>query len=139
MTANGAGLTGGTSPNVVIGTTTPGSNLTDIGYRAPAVGEEANPNGISLEMWTRAIDDGAYATNLPFFHWVLPRAQLRPSDAWTLSGEDPLLPGFEGTCTQNASWGSGPAEDWPYESDRVWQFARVATVPDLSPGFVAVS
>jgi len=139
MTASGAGLTGGTSPNVNVVTATPGNNLTDIGYRAPEVGVESNPNGISIEMWTRAIDAGAYATNLPYFHWVLPRAQLRPSDAWTLSGEDPLLPGFEGTCTQNDNWGSGPAEDWPYESDRVWQFARVATVPDLTPGFVEIS
>lgn len=139
MIGNGSGLTGGTAPAVNVATTTPGNNLTDIGYRAPQVGAEANPNGVGLEFWTRAIDEGAYAAQLPFFHWVLPRAQLRPSDNWTLSGEDPLLPGFEGTCTQSQNWGNGPADDWPYESDRVWQFARVASLPDLTPGFVTVA
>lgn len=139
MTGNGDDLTGGTAPAVVVATTTPGSNLTDIGYAAPEVGAEANPNGISLEMWTRAIIDGAFAPELPYFHWVLPRANLRPSDAWTLDGENALLPGFEGNCTQNQNWGDGPANDWPYQSDRVWQFARVASLPNLTPGFVAVA
>lgn len=139
LVGNGDELTGGTAPGVTIVTTTPGDNLTDIGYRAPQVGVDPNPNGISIELWSRAVEDGAFASQAPYFHWVVPRAFVRPSENWTLSGEDPLLPGFEGYCTQNANWGSGPADDWPYESDRVWQFARVDTVPDLSQGFVAVA
>ncbi len=139
MVGNGDELTGGVAPAVTVTTPTPGDNLTDLGYRAPQVGVEPNPNGISIELWSRAVDDGAFAANLPYFHWVVPRAYVRPSDAWTLSGEDPLLPGFEGYCTQNSNWGSGPADDWPYASDRVWQFARVPSIPDLSQGFVAVA
>lgn len=139
MTADGTGLTGGTDPDVTIATTTPGNNLTDVGYRAPEVGTEAVPNGVGLEFWTAAIQDGSYAANLPYLHWVLPRAKVRPSDAWALNGENALLPGFEGWSEQNANWGAGPAGDWPYESDRVWQFARVASLPDLSPGFVEVA
>jgi hypothetical protein len=139
MTADGSGLTGGSAPAVVVATTTPGNNLTDIGYAAPEVGSEATPNGIGIEMWTRAIDDGSFASQLPFFHWVLPRAKVRPSDNWTLSGEDPLLPGFEGWAEQNQNFGSGPVDDWPYQSDRVWQFARVASMPDLTPGFVEIA
>jgi hypothetical protein len=139
MTADGTNLTGGTTPDVTVTTTTPGNNLTDIGYRAPEVGTEAVPYGVGLEFWTAAIQDGSYAANLPYLHWVLPRAKVRPSDAWALNGENALLPGFEGWSEQNANWGSGPADDWPYESDRVWQFARVATIPDLSPGFVEVA
>jgi hypothetical protein len=139
MTADGALLTGGVAPAVAVTTATPGNNLTDIGYRAPEVGSEAVPNGIGLEFWTAAIQDGSYAANLPYLHWVLPRSKVRPSDAWALNGENALLPGFEGWSEQNQNWGAGPADDWPYESDRVWQFARVATLPDLTPGFVAVS
>lgn len=139
MTADGSGLTGGSSPAVAVTTNTPGDNLTDIGYRAPEVGSEPVPNGVSLEFWTRAIQDGAFAASLPYFHWVLPRAKVRPSDAWALSGENPLLPAFEGWSEQNANWGDGPASDWPYESDRVWQFARVASLPALEPGFVTVA
>jgi hypothetical protein len=139
MTANGALLTGGTAPGVTVTTATPGDNLTDVGYRAPQVGSNANQNGTSIEFWSRAVDEGAFASQLPYFHWTLPRSFVRPSDAWTLSGEDPLLPGFEGFCQQNTNWGAGPADDWPYASDRVWQYARVASIPDLSQGFVAVS
>lgn len=139
MTASGAGLTGGTAPDVNVVTATPGNNLTDVGYAAPEVGIEAMPNGVSLEFWTQAIEGGAFAAQLPFFHWVLPRAKLTPSDAWTLNGENPLLPGFQGWSEQNQNWGTGPAEDWPYISSRVWQFARVASMPDLSPGFVTVA
>lgn len=139
MTASGAGLTGGTAPDVTVATATPGNNLTDVGYRAPEVGTEATPYGVGLEFWTAAIQDGSYAANLPYLHWVLPRAKVRPSDAWALNGENALLPGFEGWSEQNQNWGSGPAGDWPYESDRVWQFARVATIPDLTPGFVEIA
>jgi hypothetical protein len=139
MTASGAGLTGGVAPAVNVVTATPGDNLTDIGYRAPEVGVDPNPNGISIELWSRAVQDGAFAAELPYFHWTLPRSYVRPSDAWALSGEDPMLPAFEGYCNQNKNWGTGPADDWPYESDRVWQFVRVAAIPDLSQGFVAVA
>lgn len=139
MTADGSGLTGGTAPAVAVTTATPGNNLTDVGYRAPEVGTEAVPYGVSLEFWTNAILAGSVADQLPFFHWVLPRAKLRPSDSWALSGENAMLPGFEGWMEQNANWGDGPADDWPYESDRVFQFARVAAMPDLTPGFVTVS
>jgi hypothetical protein len=139
MTANGALLTGGVDPEVTVTTSTPGTNLTDIGYAAPEVGIDPNPNGISLEFWSAAIDDGAYASELPYLHWVLGRGYLRPSDAWTLSGEDPLLPGFEGWTNQNKNWGTGPVGDWPYESGRVWQYVRVDSVPDFTPGYVEVT
>jgi hypothetical protein len=139
MSANGDNLTGGTAPDVAVTTTTPGNNLTDIGYQAPQVGATANPNGSSIEFWTRAVDEGAFAAQLPYFHWVMPRTFVRPSDSWTANGEDPMLPSFEGFTQQNPNWGSGPAEDWPYPSDRVWQYARVADIPDLSQGFVAVA
>jgi hypothetical protein len=137
MSANGA-FTGGVAPAVAVTTTTPGTNFTDIGYRAPEVGVDPNPNGVSIELWSRAILDGAGATELPYLHWVIPRAYVRPSDAWTLSGEDPLLPAFEGFSIQNANWGDGPVGDWPFLSDRVWQFARVDTAPDFTPGFLTV-
>ncbi len=139
MMSNGAGLTGGVTPAVTVATTTQGSALTDIGYRAPQVGINPTPNGLSVEFWTAAIDDGAYAADLPYFHWVLPRAYLRPSDDWKASGEDPMLPSFEGWCNQNKNWLDGPENDWTYPSDRVWQYARVATLPDFSRGFVAVT
>lgn len=107
-----------------------------VGYGAPEVGSDPNPDGFSLELWTRAIIDGAYAG---YFWWVVPRANLRPTDSWTLSGSDPLVPEFEGTGTQNPNWLDGPAGDWEFPSERVWQFVETATLPDLAPNFHAVT
>lgn len=138
MTASGSGLTGGSSPAVAVTTTTGGSSLTDLGYRAPLVGVDPTPNGVSMEFWSANIIDGALAVDHPYTHWVVGRAYMKPSDDIALSGEDPQLPSFEGWSNQNRNWGDGPVGDWPFPSDRVWQYARVDTLPDLSPGFVAV-
>lgn len=139
MTASGAGLTGGTSPTVTVTTGTPGSNLTAIGYRAPEVGGDPLPNGVSVELWSQAVLDGAFASDLPYIHWVIPRARLRLSDTLNLSAEDAMTPTFEGFEIQNPNWGDGPEGDWPYGSDRVWQYARVATTPDFTRGPITVA
>lgn len=107
----------------------------EVGYQAPEVGTDPNPNGFSLELWTNAIIDGAQAG---YFWWVIPRAQVRPSGDWALSGTDPLVPEFEGNCTQNPNWLDGPANDWEFASDRVWQYAQTSSLPTLTPGYVTV-
>lgn len=106
-----------------------------VGYAAPEVGGNPNPNGIGIELWTRAIIDGAFAG---YFWWTIPRAQLRTSAEWVLNGSDPMVPEFEGTCTQNPNWLDGPKNDWEFPSDRVWQFVQDDVVPVLTPGFTAV-
>lgn len=139
MTATGS-FTGGSTPAVAVVETTPGtpgSNV--IGYRAPEVNVDATPNGVSIEVWSRAIRDNAFDASLPYFHWVLPRARLVPSDAITMGAEDPTTPTFEGTLEQNASFGDGPADDITFPTDRIYQYCRVADIPDLSAGFVAVA
>lgn len=106
-----------------------------IGYRAPEVGSEPMPNGVSVELWTRAIIEGSYAG---YFWWVFPRTFLRPSGDWTASGSDALIPEFEGFGTQNANWGDGPTNDWVYASDRVWQYIQTDEFPIAGPAFVPV-
>lgn len=132
-------LTGGTAPTVTITTGTPGSSLTAIGYRAPEVGANPLPNGVSIELWSRAVTDGAFPSDLPYFHWVVGRAFVRPTDNLNMAGDAAMTPTFEGTSNQNANWGDGPEGDWPYGSDRVWQFARVATAPDFTRGPITVA
>jgi uncharacterized protein YjdB len=107
-----------------------------VGYQAPEVGEDPTPNGVSVEVWTRAIINGA---QVGYFWWVIPRAQLTPSKEWELSGSNPMVPELDGTCTQNDNWLDGPNDDWEFQSERVWQFAETATIPDLTPAFHAVS
>ncbi len=139
MTATSS-LTGGSTPAVAVTTTTAGvvgSNV--IGDRAPAVNVDPNPNGVAVEAWSRAILDNAFAPTLPFIHWVIPRARLNPSEAIALSGEDALTPTFEGVTEQNSVFGDGPVGDIAFPTDRLYQYCRVSTMPDLTAGFVAVS
>jgi len=145
LTANGAALTGGSSPAAGVSTTTPGLAAANIGYKAPQVGITANPNGISLEFWTNAMQDGAVASDLPYLHWAVPRASLRLADNFQLNAENALTPTLQGTSNQNANWGRGPGgleSGWPVEltaADRVWQYVRVAEMPDLSVGYSEVA
>jgi hypothetical protein len=143
MSASGAGLTGGTAPAVAVTTTTPGLSALAIGYKAPELGITPNPNGIGLEFWTANIADGAYNSDLPYMHWTAPRATLRLAENFVLNAESALTPVFQGTTAQNANWGAGPEDDWPVSvagaADRVWQFVRVASLPDLTRGYVTVT
>jgi hypothetical protein len=139
MTANGAGLTGGVAPAVAVTTTTPGVAPAAVGYQAPAVGVDPVPNGIGLEFWTAAITDGAYAAELPYIHWLLPLSKLRQSNTLNAGASNPMLPTFEGYSLQSQNWGDGPLNDWDWPSDRVWQWVREATLPDLSPAYYTVT
>lgn len=116
-----------------------GSPAPDIGYQAPSVGVAPVPNGVSIEFWTYAILNGAVAPSLPYYHWVLPRVQPVLSSEFTAEETNPLLPVFDGTCSENALWGTGPNSAWSGDSSKVWQFKREATLPDLTPGFVTVA
>lgn len=109
-----------------------------IGYRAPLVNTPQNPNGMSIEMWSRAVVGSSYAGVLPFIHWVLPKVTLQPSGTWAIAADAAMVPEFEGYSEQNTGWGSGPEDDWEYPSDRVWQYARVATLPDVSRRFIEI-
>jgi hypothetical protein len=122
--------------DVITDAATPTPNI--IGYRAPQVGVEENANGVSVEAWSRAVLGSAYAHTLPFLHWVIPQAYFTPSGTWALAADAAMLPEMEGWCQQDPAWGSGPLNDFESPSDRVWQYVREATMPDLSVGYTAV-
>lgn len=133
-------FTGGTSPAITVTTTTPGvSGTSIIGYRAPEVNVDPTPNGVAIEAWSRAVLDNSFAGTLPYFHWVMPRAKIVPAEATLLGAEDPATPVLEGTLEQNPNFGTGPVGDVTFIADRIYTYCRVASIPDLSAGLVAVS
>lgn len=117
-----------------------GTILTDagatVGYQSPAVGVVSNPNGVSIEAWSRAIINGAPAAANPFIRWVFPRVYLSPGA--TALQEAATDPSFSGYANENALWGNGPANDWTYDSTRAYQRARVASLPAVTAGVVAI-
>ena len=110
-----------------------------IGYQAPEVNVDPTPNGVAIEAWSRAVVDNAFASSLSYFHWVMPRAKVRPSESMTAGAEDPLTPTFTATLEQNPLFGDGPVGDIDFPTNRIWQFVREDTIPDLTQGLIAVT
>lgn len=101
-----------------------------LGYASPLTGVDPNPYGNALEVWSKAIINGTMAPTNPYFRWLFPFVQLRPSGERVI--ENGLLANtFEGYGVGNASFGDGPQGDWawPSETNRAFSYARVATAP----------
>jgi hypothetical protein len=125
-------LTGG----AIFETVAPG--LVPIGYKAPAVGSDPLPNGVSIEFWSRAVINGSMDDTLPYIHWVFTRVRNIAQDEATLEN-DAMNTAFTGTAFDNANWGTGPQADWAQTSDRVWQWCRVAALPALTTGYGTIA
>lgn len=110
---------------------------TSTGYAAPVTGTDPNPNGCSLEVWSYAVQNGRRAAQNPYFRWVFPKVSLRPTGDRTI--ENGLLANvFSGIGEGNSAFGTGPAKNWPYISDRAYQYARDAAAPVGTRGYVPV-
>lgn len=108
-----------------------------VGYAGPEVGIDATPNGISLEVWSRAVEDGRLASPNPYWWWIFPSCQIRFSGERLL--ENGMLANtFEGEGVSNPNWGDGPADDWPYTSASPFQYARTDSVPTGVEDYITV-
>jgi hypothetical protein len=108
-----------------------------VGYASPLTGVESTPFGISLEVWSRAVEGGRLADPNPYWWWVFPSVQMR------LSGERVLENGmlantFEGWGVGNENFADGPGDDWPYTSASPFQYARTATFPSGVEDYITV-
>lgn len=111
--------------------------ITTTGWSAPTAGVEALPNGVALEVWSRAIVAGRPATVNPYWRWLFPFQKMR------LTGDRVLENGmmantFEGWGVGNSSFGDGPQNDWLYASDRAYQYIRSASAPIGLNGYQTV-
>ncbi len=109
-----------------------------IGYRAPQTGVEEVPNGVAIECWSRAIIGSNWARTLPYLHWSIPQCYLQPTGTVILAADGSVLPELNGYSIQNPAFGSGPLADITTPTDRVWQYVREATLPDLTQGPITV-
>lgn len=99
-----------------------------VGWAAPATGVDATPNGVALDVWSYAVANGTRAGTNPYFRWVFPYVQLRPTGERVI--ENGLMANtFEGFGVGNSGYGDGPQNDWLYTSDRAYAYARVAAAP----------
>lgn len=120
----------------ILFTPPPGTGVAVTGYGAPQHGALGTPNGVSIECWSRAIVNGAPATTNKYWYWVFPYAQVWPTGETILENGIPAIV-FTGYGYGNSSFGTGPQGTWPFTSDRSYQFARAASVPSITNGFIA--
>lgn len=108
-----------------------------VGWLAPATGVDPNPNGVAIEVWSKAMIGGKPAPTDPYYHWLIPYAVMRLSGEQVIQN-DILETTFEGWGVGNAGFGDGPAEPfWPWQSDRAYGYTRTSTVPAVT-GFQPV-
>ncbi len=109
-----------------------GDVLTDSGlhgFAMPPIGPLTGA-GVSLELWSKRIDDGDLHDEFPYAWWVLPRVKNLRMGARTFSNGT-ALPQFTGRAGENPNWFDGPLNDWPVASDRIIQWFPVAALPTI--------
>lgn len=105
------------------------------GWAAPLTGIDPTPNGVAIEVWSRAVLNGKNASIEPYWHWLVPFAVMRQTGDRVIQ-EGLLATEFSGWGTGNAPFVSPAAPLWPYVTDRAYAMARSASIP-VTTGFVA--
>jgi hypothetical protein len=128
-----------TNANVVStasgGTVTP---VTPVGWAAPVIGTDPTPNGVGVEVWSRAIVGGKPASVNPYWRWVIPYAKTRMDGDRVLENGE-LANVFSGFGLDNSGFADGPLNDWPFSTQTTSiQYARAATAP-TTEGYVTVT
>ncbi len=142
-------LVGGEVLSVAFGSALapPGTESGDtaaVGYAAEAIGVQAAPYGVALEIWAQAVVAGKAANVAPYWHYVFPYANFR-LDGDRVVENGALATVFAGTGGGNAAFGTGPnldttgvspapaatAWDWtfPAYTDRPYLYARAIDAP----------
>lgn len=102
-----------------------------IGYAAEAIGVQASPYGVAVEVWAQAVVNGKAANTAPFWHYLFPYATFR-LDGDRVLENGALATVFVGTGGGNAAFGTGPNLDTtgvsPTPSDTAWDW----TFPELT-------
>jgi len=98
---------------------------------AEAIGVQASPYGVAVEVWAQAVVNGKAANTAPFWHYLFPYATFR-LDGDRVLENGALATVFVGTGGGNAAFGTGPNLDTtgvsPTPSDTAWDW----TFPELT-------
>lgn len=101
------------------------------GWAAPAIGIDAMPNGVAIEVWSQAIVNGKPTPTDPYYHWVFPYAVMRQGGDRVIENGI-LATSFQGWSVGNEGFGSGPNAplwEFPEETDKAYAYARTDSAP----------
>lgn len=125
-------LTGGTI------LTAPGNPTEAMGYASADIGVDGTPNGVAMEVFSKAIVAGRPAVVNPYWRWIFPFAKMKFSGDRTMENGS-MASNFEGWGYGNAEYGAGAAGDWEYTTAAPFQYARAASAPLGVNGYLAVT
>lgn len=114
------------------------STTQSVGWASGQVGEDPSRDGVSVEVWSYAIQNGKKAPVNPYYHWIFPYVKVRQSGDRVI--ENGLLANtFEGFGLGNINFDIGPDGrwEWPAVTDRPYAFARDDWAPIGYRGFYA--
>lgn len=103
------------------------------GWAIAPVGDDPMPNGVALEVWSKAIVGGKPAVVNPYWHWLVPYANLRQTGDRVIQ-EGIVATDFTGWGVGNSAFVSPGTPLWAYTTDRAYAYARTASLPVLPTG-----
>lgn len=113
-----------------------GDVLTDgakVGYAYPAIGAIA-PDDISIEFWTKLVNDGVQDPETPWAHWAMPLVKNRRWGQKTFAN-GAVLPQLSGRAFENLNWFDGPGNDFNADTSRALQWLPATDLPDVACGY----
>ena len=114
---------------MIAGGTLLSSGGNSVGWAAPSVGVDPTPNGVAIEVWSKAGIAGKQAGTNPYWQYVFPYAQMRYTGDRVIQN-DLLATNFEGWGVGNTAFGAGPAAPtWPYGTSSPVAYARTSSIP----------
>ena len=117
---------------------TPGDQGTSssVGWASSQVGEDPSRDGVAVEVWSYAVQNGKKAAVNPYYYFIFPYVKVRQSGDRVI--ENGLLANtFEGFGLGNVNFGVAPDGrwEWPSVTDRPYMFARTTWAPLGYKGF----
>ena len=109
------------------------------GFSYPPMGT-SDPTNISIEFWTKRVNDGSLDDTYPYAWWVLGRCKNMRLGKKTF-GNQSVQAMITGKAYDNPNWYDGPTNNWRAASDRVlqWMPCLAADLPAVSTNYVTVA
>lgn len=122
---------------------TEGSEELTIGYKSAAIGVDATPNGVAIEVWSKAVSGGKTSGIDPYYHWIFPYAQMHMAGDRVIEN-GMMANNFEGWAVGNATFGTSvaaltakPVAPWAFTTDSAMAGVRTDAAP-TGNGYVPV-
>lgn len=116
--------------------------LTDgdaVGWASPALLSAANPYGVSIEFWTKQVDEnGDLDDQFPYLWWIMPKVKSLQPGAKNAENAAMNNPFTGGRAIQNPNWFDGPLNDWPVRSDRALEWIPTDVLPTAQCGYQSI-